>query len=84
MTRTSAYEPRPTRFGISHPVMLVRADGSEFQATITNVSQDGFGLKVRNRLLVGENVLLRGELGDVPAQVRWAGDNGAGGVFLQG
>jgi len=31
---------------------------------------------------IGERVIIRGEAGDVPAEVRWAHDGDAGGVFL--
>ena len=32
---------------------------------------------------IGERVIFRGELGDVPAEVRWAFHNEAGGIFLK-
>jgi hypothetical protein len=77
------YESRPPRFGISQRVVLVRADGRTSSATIANISQTGFGLKVTDTPSVGERVSIRGEAGDVPAQIYWALENAAGGVFLQ-
>lgn len=83
MTDTSSYEPRAFRIGISHPAVLVRADGAESPVILTNVSQSGFCMKAEDVPGVGERVIFRGEAGDVPAEVRWARDGGAGGVFLQ-
>jgi len=83
MTHAANYESRPSRFRIDHPALLVRTDGVESPATITNISQNGFRLKVANPPTAGERVLLRGELGDIPIEIRWAVGSGAGGVFLQ-
>ena len=77
------YEPRPLRFAINERVELVRADNSTSKVTITNISQTGFGLQVANTPDIGEFVHLRGKAGDMPAQIRWALGNNAGGVFLR-
>ncbi len=77
------YEPRSSRFRIDHPALLIRGDGTESPAVITNISQHGFRLKVDNPPAAGERLLLRGELGDIPIEIRWAVGSGAGGVFLQ-
>jgi hypothetical protein len=77
------YEPRSSRFRIDHPALLIRSDGAESPAIITNISQRGFRLKVASPPAAGERLLLRGELGDIPIEIRWAASSVAGGVFLQ-
>ena len=83
MTNAQMYEPRPPRFGIHHDSTLVRADGTELPVVITNISQTGFRLTIGETPLIGEKVVLRGEVGDVPAQIRWALGDTAGGTFLR-
>jgi hypothetical protein len=83
MTNASMYEPRSPRFGIHHDSTLVRADGTELPVVIVNISHSGFRLKMGETPLIGEKVLLRGEVGDVPAQIRWALGDTAGGYFLR-
>ena len=83
MTDISGYEPRAFRIGIDHSAVLVRADGAESPVTITNVSQSGFCMKAEDVPAAGERVIIRGEAGDVPAEVRWARGRDAGGVFVQ-
>ena len=83
MTSTSMYEPRPPRFGVHHFSTLVRADGTQLRVTMMNISQAGFGLKLAGTLLDDEEVILRGVAGDVPAKIRWALGNHAGGIFLR-
>ena len=76
-------EPRPPRFGINQKVVLVRRDGTEAAAIILNVSQMGFRIKVGEAPSVGEQVAIRGDAGDFPAQIQWAEGSDAGGVFLR-
>jgi len=83
MNLASMYEPRPPRFGIHQPSVLVRADGSEAPVVIVNISQSGFRLKIADTPLIGEKVVLRSEVGDVPAQIRWALGDTAGGYFIR-
>ena len=83
MFNSNMYEPRPPRFGIQHPSILVRADGTELPVTIINISQTGFRVTIAETPLIGEKVLLRSEVGDVPAQIRWALGDTAGGYFLR-
>jgi hypothetical protein len=83
MTSNSGYEPRDLRLGINHPVVLVRADGTEFSAVISDVSRGGFRLKSSEVPKAGERVIFRGKSGDVPGEVRWSYGNDAGGIFLQ-
>lgn len=75
-------EPRPPRYAAERLLWLVRADGTTSCARMTNVSRDGFGLKVSETLDVGERVILRGGPGDLPAEIRWSEAGRAGGVFL--
>ena len=77
-----SYEPRACRYPADRLLWLVRADGSVSCATMTNVSRDGFGLKVTKAPDVGERVILRGGPGDVPAEIRWSTGDRAGGVFV--
>ena len=77
-----AFEPRSSRYGVSRLVWLVRADGRVSCAEMTNVSRDGFGLKVTQAPESGERVILRGGPGDIPAEIRWSEGNRAGGIFL--
>ncbi len=77
------YEPRAPRFAIRQAVVLVRADSTESPATIVNVSHIGFRLTVAETPAIGEQVAIRGEAGDVPAQIRWAIGTDVGGVFLR-
>ena len=83
MTIASMYEPRSPRFGIHQDSTLVRADGTELPVVIVNISQSGFRLEMSETPLIGEKVMLRGEVGDVPAQIRWALGDTAGGYFLR-
>jgi len=83
MTNVQMHEPRPPRFGIHHPSILVRADGTETPVVIINISQSGFRLKMVETPLIGERVVLRGDVGDVPAQIRWTLGDTAGGYFLR-
>ena len=62
---------------------LLRSGGEELDVIITDISKDGFKLSTDIQLLIGERVDLRvPKTGDVPAQIRWALGNEAGGVFL--
>lgn len=83
MTNAEMYEPRPPRFGLHHDSTLVRADGSETPVVIVNISQTGFRLKAADAPAICERVVLRSEVGDVPAQIRWALGDTAGGYFLR-
>ncbi len=63
--------------------VLLRPNGEEIQVVITDISKDGFKLSAEAQLLIGERLDLRvPKAGDVPAQIRWALGNYAGGVFL--
>jgi hypothetical protein len=81
-TSMNVYEARPPRFAVHQRVVLVGPDGTERAATITNVSRLGFRLKVSATPAIGAQVIIRGEAGDVPAQIRWAIGADAGGMFM--
>jgi hypothetical protein len=80
--RETLLEARQSRYGVSHHFWLVRANGSISSATMVNVSRDGFCLKTSESPTIGESVVLRGGAGDVPAKIRWATADRAGGTFL--
>jgi len=62
---------------------VLRASGEEINVTISDISKDGFKLVSEVQLMIGERVDLHmPKTGDVPAQIRWAVGNEAGGVFL--
>lgn len=62
---------------------VLRANGEELDVMITDISKDGFKLRSLSQLLIGERVDLQvPKTGVVPAQIRWAVGNEAGGVFL--
>lgn len=63
--------------------VLLRPNGEEIHAIITDISKDGFKLSAEAQLMIGERLDLRvPKAGDVPAQIRWALGKDAGGVFL--
>ena len=65
-----------------HPAVLVRDDGSEDAATITEYTEHGFRLAVTLRPNLGERVLIRTDGNrDLPARIRWAHGVEAGGSF---
>lgn len=62
---------------------VLRASGEEIAVLITDISKDGFKLSTDTQLMIGERIDLRvPKTGDIPAQIRWALGNEAGGVFL--
>ena len=62
---------------------VLRANGEEIDVIVSDISKDGFKLSSQTLLLIGERVDLHmPKTGDVPAQIRWALGNEAGGVFL--
>lgn len=63
--------------------VLLRPDGEEIEVMITDISKDGFKLSTGKQLQIGERVDLEvPKTGVVPAQIRWALGDEAGGVFL--
>lgn len=74
---------RGPRVSTDLKAVLLRPSGEEIAVLITDISKDGFKLSSDTQLLIGERIDLRvPKAGDVPAQIRWALGNDAGGVFL--
>ncbi len=62
---------------------LIDSNGRELAGIVTDISKNGFRVKVEEPLMIGECVQVRVDrYGDFPAQIRWALDHEAGGVFL--
>ena len=81
--RERAQIRRGPRVSTDLKAVLLRPNGEEFAVLITDISKDGFKLSTDAQLMIGERVDLRvPKTGDVPAQIRWAQGNDAGGVFL--
>jgi hypothetical protein len=82
--REPGHIKREPRIGIQQRMVLVDDDGSERPVTLTDISSSGFRLQTERDLPIGAVVVLRGQrCGDVPAQIRWAVNQEAGGIFLQ-
>lgn len=83
MARTKGFNKRAPRIDLRRPAVLVNSDGVEANVTVLDVSSGGFRLEVEESPRIGEHVTLRDERGhEIPAQIRWALGNEAGGVFL--
>lgn len=82
--RVSNYVSRAPRVAACQDAVLIDSDGGEMPVTVTEVSAGGFRLRATETLVIGEKVHLRVQkYGDVPAQIRWALGNDAGGAFLE-
>lgn len=74
---------RGPRVATDLKAILHRPSGEEIHAIITDISKDGFKLLSETQLMIGERVDVQvPKTGDIPAQIRWAVGNEAGGVFL--
>ncbi|MEA3058652.1 MAG: hypothetical protein QOE50_64 [Sphingomonadales bacterium] len=82
MVRTPGVSKRAPRIDVRKAATLITSDGTEIAVTILDVSGSGFRLHVLEPLRIGEFVSLRVDDGDVPAQIRWALGEEAGGTFL--
>jgi hypothetical protein len=82
MARTPGVSKRAPRIDVRKPAIVITSDGTEIEATILDVSGSGFRLHVLEPLRIGEFVSLRVDDGLVPAQIRWALGEEAGGSFL--
>ncbi|MEA3080165.1 MAG: hypothetical protein QOF05_1573 [Sphingomonadales bacterium] len=82
MVRTPGVSKRAPRIDIRKAAIVITSDGTEIAVTILDVSGSGFRLHVLEPLRIGEFVSLRVDDGDVPAQIRWALGDEAGGTFL--
>lgn len=74
---------RGPRVSTDLKAQLLRAGGEQIEVVVTDISKDGFKLSADRQLSIGERVeLCIPKTGDVPAQIRWAIGDRAGGVFL--
>lgn len=77
------FVPRPTRIDASFDV-LVRCTAGEFEASITNLSGEGFRLRSTRALEPGWEVSLEiPRMPPVKGMIRWAAGKDAGGVFVE-
>lgn len=84
MGRILGHISRKPRVAVEHDATLVMSDGTEHSVKVTDVSSGGFRLHSAATIPIGEHVHLRVvRYGDFPAQIRWALEGEAGGVFLE-
>lgn len=75
---------REPRVDTQFRATLIDSTGSEHRVIILDLSKSGFRLRTEEMFRIGEKVSLRtGRYGDVPAQIRWALGEEAGGLFLE-
>jgi len=83
MAREPGIIKRAPRIDLNQPAVLVDSRGSEHDVTVLDVSSGGFKLQVSELPRIGDMVTLRvGKSDVIPAQIRWAVTDQAGGVFL--
>ena len=83
MVRMPGFIKRAPRIDLRTPAVLIDATGAEADVFVTDISSGGFRLEVRETPRIGEHVMLRVDKGqEFPAQIRWALNNEAGGIFL--
>ncbi len=82
MRKAREFGKRAPRVDLRKSATLINADQIAMEVTILDVSGSGFRLRVADTLKIGEFVTLRVEGEAVPAQIRWALGNEAGGAFL--
>lgn len=73
---------RPTRARVRLPVMLEVRPDCRMKAIVEDLSKDGFRLRSRALLHVGQVVSLHMPRGTVVCELRWVDGFTAGGVFL--
>lgn len=74
---------RSARVDLRRAAVLVDSDGGERAVTILDVSMDGFRLEGSEGVRIDELVHLRVEReAALPARIKWALGDEAGGVFL--
>ena len=83
MARAPGFIKRAPRIDLSKTAVLIDGEGTETEVVVTDISSGGFRLEVSAMPRIGEHVTLRTDGGqNFPAQIRWALNNEAGGVFL--
>jgi len=84
MGRVPGFIKRAPRIDLRRPAVLIHSDGAESIVTVLDVSSGGFKLEVSEAPRIGEIVTLRVDgSDDITAQIRWALNDTAGGVFLE-
>src|SRR5438067_1264290 len=82
IVRTPVTHPRRPRIDVRKPATLINSDGTEIDATVLDISSDGFRLCVIEDLRVDEIVSLCVDGDQLRAQIRWILGDEAGGCFL--
>jgi len=83
MGRVPGFIKRAPRIDLRRPAVLIDSAGAETVVTILDVSSGGFKVQADEPPRIGEVVILRVDgSDDIEAQIRWAIDGQAGGVFL--
>jgi len=83
MRRPPGYIKRAPRIDFSRFALLIDSKGVEQQVTMLDISSSGFKVQVADLPMIGDVVMLRvDKSAPVKAQIRWAVDDQAGGVFL--
>jgi len=83
LSRTPVVPKRAPRVDVRKPALLINSDGIEVDATMLDISGNGFRLQVFEKLYVGELVSLRVDDELVPARIKWVLGDEAGGTFLE-
>ena len=83
MRRVPGFIKRAPRIDLRRPAVLVDSQGVETVVTLLDVSSGGFKVEAKELPRIGDVVVLRVDGSkDIQAQIRWAIDGQAGGVFL--
>ncbi len=81
ITEAGKFRKRKLRIEIELPI-TVTINGTDHQATISNLSQQGARIELAAPLALAQRLLIRSSyLPDIRAQVRWRGGGGYGLVF---
>lgn len=74
---------RTPRVSTTIGACVIDTDGCEIPVVVTDLSCNGFRMRVEQPMCPGERISLRAENGiDYPAQIEWASRHEAGGSFL--
>jgi hypothetical protein len=83
MRRVPGFIKRAPRIDLQRPAVLIDSQGVETVVTVLDVSSGGFKVQADDLPRIGDVVTLRvAGSDDIQAQIRWAIDGQAGGVFL--
>lgn len=81
----SARQETSPRVAVTLKAQIIDCDGAHCEATILDLSSNGFRLISSGELFSGERVQLRvGKSQPVPAEIKWVAGEEAGGVFIEG